>query len=117
MKTLLTIALSGLWLIAVPAAAADPAKPATLRVGVEGAYPPFSSVGPDGKIKGFDIDIANALCAEMKAQCTLVQQDFDGLIPSLNARKSIGWQVMLYLLVTTVLLYLGKKRIWSRIEH
>ena len=37
--------------------------------------------------------------------------------PSLNARKSIGWQVMLYLLVTTVLLYLGKKRIWSRIEH
>ena len=37
--------------------------------------------------------------------------------PSLNQRKSIGWQVMLYLLVTTVLLFLGKKRIWSRIEH
>lgn len=37
--------------------------------------------------------------------------------PALNDRKRIGWQVMLYLLVTTVLLYLGKKRIWSRIEH
>jgi ubiquinol-cytochrome c reductase cytochrome c1 subunit len=37
--------------------------------------------------------------------------------PSLNSRKSIGLSVMLYLLVTTVLLYLGKKRIWSRIEH
>jgi ubiquinol-cytochrome c reductase cytochrome c1 subunit len=37
--------------------------------------------------------------------------------PHLNTRKAIGWQVMLYLLVTTVLLYLGKKRIWSRIEH
>ncbi len=37
--------------------------------------------------------------------------------PSLNTRKDIGWSVMLYLLVTTVLLYLGKKRIWSRIEH
>ncbi len=37
--------------------------------------------------------------------------------PSLNTRKSIGWQVMLYLLITTVLLYLGKKRIWSKVEH
>lgn len=35
--------------------------------------------------------------------------------PSLNERKRIGWQVMLYLLVTTVLLFLAKKRIWSRI--
>jgi ubiquinol-cytochrome c reductase cytochrome c1 subunit len=36
--------------------------------------------------------------------------------PTLNQRKRIGWQVMLYLLVTTVLLYLGKKRIWDRIK-
>ncbi len=37
--------------------------------------------------------------------------------PSLDQRKRIGWQVMLYLLVTTVLLYLGKKRVWSNIKH
>jgi cytochrome c1 len=37
--------------------------------------------------------------------------------PSLNSRKQIGWQVMIYLLVTTILLYIGKKRIWSRIDH
>jgi len=61
--------------------------PARLRIGVEGAYPPFSEVAPDGSLKGFDIDIANALCAQMKVQCTLVQQDFDGMIPSLAARK------------------------------
>lgn len=61
--------------------------PARLRIGVEGAYPPFSEVGPDGQLKGFDIDIANALCAQMKVQCTLVQQDFDGMIPALAARK------------------------------
>ena len=36
--------------------------------------------------------------------------------PSLNQRKRIGWQVMLYLLVTTFLLYLGKKRIWSKLH-
>ena len=37
--------------------------------------------------------------------------------PSLDQRKRIGWQVMLYLLVTTILLYLGKRRIWSKIKH
>lgn len=58
-----------------------------IRIAVEGAYPPFSEVGPDGQIKGFDIDIANALCADLKVQCTLVQQEFDGMIPALNARK------------------------------
>ncbi len=58
-----------------------------IRNGVEGAYPPFSEVGPDGQLKGFDIDIANAICAELKAECTLVPQDWDGIIPALLARK------------------------------
>jgi arginine/ornithine transport system substrate-binding protein len=58
-----------------------------IRIGVEGAYPPFSQIDTDGKLKGFDIDIANALCAEMKAECVLVQQDFDGMIPGLISRK------------------------------
>lgn len=58
-----------------------------VRIGVEGAYPPFSEMGPDGKIKGFDIDMANALCAQMKAECTLVPQEWDGMIPALQARK------------------------------
>jgi len=58
-----------------------------VRIAVEGAYPPFSEIGTDGKIKGFDIDIANALCAEMKAECTLVNQEWDGMIPALQARK------------------------------
>ncbi len=58
-----------------------------LRVGVEGNYPPFSMISPDGKLSGFDIDIANAVCAQMKVECTLVQQEFDGIIPALNAKK------------------------------
>jgi cytochrome c1 len=37
--------------------------------------------------------------------------------PSLDQRKRIGWQVILYLIVTTALLYIGKKRIWSAIKH
>lgn len=60
---------------------------AKLRVGVEGNYPPFSKMGPDGKLSGFDIDIALAVCAQMKAECTIVQQEWDGMMPALNARK------------------------------
>ena len=67
------------------AASAQEAK--KIKIGVEGAYPPFSMIGTDGKLKGFDIDITNALCEQMKAQCTLVQQEFDGLIPSLQSKK------------------------------
>ncbi|PKF62708.1 nickel transporter [Psychromonas sp. psych-6C06] len=58
-----------------------------IRIGVEGAYPPFSQTEADGTVTGFDIDIANALCEQMKAKCTLVKQDWDGIIPALMARK------------------------------
>jgi arginine/ornithine transport system substrate-binding protein len=58
-----------------------------IRIGVEGAYPPFSQTEADGSVTGFDIDIANALCAEMQAKCTLVKQDWDGIIPALLAHK------------------------------
>ena len=58
-----------------------------LRIGVEGAYPPFSFKQADGSLAGFDIDIAMALCAEMKRDCELVEQDWDGMIPALKAKK------------------------------
>lgn len=58
-----------------------------IRIGVEGAYPPFSAVTTTGELFGFDIDIANALCEEIGAECELVQQDWDGIIPALLARK------------------------------
>ncbi|MES2818070.1 MAG: ABC transporter substrate-binding protein [Pseudomonadota bacterium] len=68
-----------------PLAMAEAAKP--LRIGIEAAYPPFAFKTPDGAITGFDYDIGNALCAEMKVECTWVEQEFDGLIPSLKVRK------------------------------
>ncbi|PID65550.1 MAG: nickel transporter [Gammaproteobacteria bacterium] len=59
----------------------------TLKIGVEGAYPPFSEVNKDGEIVGFDIDIANALCAEMKRKCEMKKIAWDGMIPALKGRK------------------------------
>ena len=58
-----------------------------VRIGVEGAYPPFSEVTTSGQLIGFDIDIALALCKEIGAECTMVQSDWDGIIPSLLAKK------------------------------
>jgi lysine-arginine-ornithine-binding protein len=59
----------------------------TLRIGTEGAYPPFEYRDASGALKGMDVDIGNALCAEMKATCTFLPQDFDGLIPAIKAGK------------------------------
>ena len=81
------LALALALILAAGTAAAQAPDWKKIRIGVEGAYPPFSEVGTDGKLKGFDIDIAMALCAEMQAECSLVQQEWDGIIPALQSRK------------------------------
>ena len=64
-----------------------PAFADSLRIGTEAAYKPFAYVLPSGELTGFDIDITKALCAAMEAECEIVNQSFDGLIPALNSKK------------------------------
>ncbi|MDH3693824.1 MAG: ABC transporter substrate-binding protein [Gammaproteobacteria bacterium] len=84
MKALIRSVIVAAFAVASVSYAADWSK---VRIGVEGAYPPFSSVTADGQLVGFDIDIANALCEEIGAECELIQQDWDGIIPALLAKK------------------------------
>lgn len=59
----------------------------TIRIATEGAYPPFNYTNADGSIAGFDVEVAKALCAQMQADCEIVAQDWDGIIPGLLAQK------------------------------
>ena len=79
--------LIGLASFLLAAMAVGAAEGQTLRIGTEGAYPPFEYRDSSGALKGLDVDVGNALCAEMKVTCIWLPQDFDGLIPAIRAGK------------------------------
>ena len=77
-------------LLAVSAGAAHAKDWSTVRFGVDASYAPFESKAPDGKLVGFDIDLGNEICKRLNAKCVWVEQDFDGMIPGLKAKKFDG---------------------------
>ncbi|MBT0571242.1 transporter substrate-binding domain-containing protein [Curvibacter sp. CHRR-16] len=70
-----------------PAAAPATAEPAVLKVAIDPTYEPFTYKTPDGQPTGFDVDIAKALCDQIKRKCEFVEQVWDGMIPGLIAKK------------------------------
>ena len=65
---------------AVPAFAAE-----KLRIATTGGYPPFTYVDDAREIAGFDVDVALALCTELGAECEIVLEEWERLIPELRA--------------------------------
>jgi lysine-arginine-ornithine-binding protein len=80
----LMLAATAIALLSCQVLAADKMK---LTVATEGAYPPYNFVAADGSLQGFDVDFANALCGKIDADCTIIKQDWDGMIPALIAKK------------------------------
>jgi octopine/nopaline transport system substrate-binding protein len=78
-KTILTVLAS---LLVIGNVYAD-----KIKIGTEGAYPPWNSKDASGALIGFEVELANELCAIMKHECTIVEQDWDGMIPALLMRK------------------------------
>ena len=73
--------------LALLAACATVAQATDLKVAIDPTYEPFTYKTPDGKPTGFDVDVANAICAELKRNCVFVEQVWDSMIPGLQARK------------------------------
>ncbi len=86
MRLVSTLA-AGLLALAATAGLAAAKDWSTIRVGIEAAYPPFNGYNSAKELVGFDVDVTNALCADMKVECTFVTQDWDGMIPALLAGK------------------------------
>ena len=78
-KTIFSVFLS---LLVIGSANAD-----KIRIGTEGAYPPWNSKDESGKLIGFEVELAYTLCRYIGEQCTIVEQDWDGMIPALIMRK------------------------------
>ena len=58
-----------------------------IKIGTEGAYPPWNSKNEAGKLIGFEVELAYTLCRYIGQQCEIVEQDWDGMIPALQMRK------------------------------
>ncbi len=69
---------------------------AEVRFGVMNeSYPPFFAQDASGKWQGWEIDLMEAVCAEMKEKCSIVALSWDGLIPALESKKfDVIWSSM-----------------------
>lgn len=58
-----------------------------MTIGTSGTYPPFNAVTPSGQASGFDVEIALAMCAKIKVECTVISAANADLVPALYAHQ------------------------------
>jgi polar amino acid transport system substrate-binding protein len=63
------------------------AAPKSIRFLTADDYPPFEFLGADGALAGFNIDLARAICGELKASCTIQPRRWDNLLDALEAKE------------------------------
>ncbi|MCA1441912.1 transporter substrate-binding domain-containing protein [Ensifer sp. IC4062] len=83
LNTLLAM-LAGAMVVAGPSAAKDYKS---ITFATDATFAPFESKDASGKLMGFDIDLGKDLCSRMKIECTVIEQAWDGIIPSLVAGR------------------------------
>jgi polar amino acid transport system substrate-binding protein len=83
MKSTLLGMMAAMTLAIGTAKADDP----IMLLGTEAAFPPFNMKDANGKLTGFDTEIGEAICAQMKRKCDWVVTNWDGIIPALIAKK------------------------------
>ena len=84
MKNIFKFILSSIAALAIFSASA---QADSIKIGTEGAYPPWNAKDESGKLIGFEVELANWLCIYMQKDCTIVEQDWDGMIPGLIMKK------------------------------
>ncbi|MGO4438854.1 transporter substrate-binding domain-containing protein [Rhizobium sp. RAF56] len=81
-------AMTATGLVAVATVAhSEDKKWTTVTIATEGAFKPYNFTKPDGTLDGYEIELSKYLCDHMKVECKVVVQNFDGMIPALNAGK------------------------------
>ncbi len=65
----------------------DLSRVTLLRFMTEVDYPPFNFAGSDGNPVGFNVDLARAICEEMRVSCTVQMRRFDTLFDALNENR------------------------------
>jgi octopine/nopaline transport system substrate-binding protein len=73
--------------LGITAGAAAAKEWTTVKIATEGAYPPWNATDSSGQLVGFELDLAKDLCGRMGVECEVVAQDWEGIIPALQAGK------------------------------
>lgn len=55
----------------------------TVRLGTEGAYPPYNFINDKGEVDGFERELGDELCKRAELTCEWVTNDWDSIIPNL----------------------------------
>lgn len=85
--SILAISIALGFIVTKPFQSAEKAIPETLVIGLQSGYPPFEFMDTEGKIVGFDVDVASLIAEKLKKTLVIKDMEFEGEILSLKQGK------------------------------